>query len=114
MATVKANKRALSVAKPDTTANKSSKLFGTVSRSRSLIGSLPKPSFQGNAKGTVVVKVWVDNYGIVQKAVAGAEGTTINDTKLWKAAENAAMKACFNISADAPALEEGTITYIFK
>lgn len=116
VATVKANKRALFPEPDEKVPEGHGKSLVSLSpgHGRSLIGSLPKPSFQGNAKGTVVVKVWVDNYGIVQKAVAGAEGTTINDTKLWKAAKNAAMKACFNISVDAPALEEGTITYIFK
>ena len=62
----------------------------------------------------MVVEIWVDNYGIVQKAVAGAEGTTVTDKKLWQAARNAAMEASFNMSADAPALQKGTITYIFK
>ena len=62
----------------------------------------------------MVVKVWVDNYGNVKKAVPGADGTTVTDDKLWAAARNAAMKTHFNESIDAPAMQEGTITYIFK
>ena len=64
--------------------------------------------------GIVVVDIWVDNYGNVQKAVAGAEGTTVTDKTLWQAARKAALGAHFNMSGDAPALQKGTITYIFK
>ena len=83
-------------------------------KGRTLNGSLPRPSYPVQANGTVVVKIWVDNYGIVQKAIAGAEGTTVTDKDLWNAARKAAMGASFNMSADAPAMQEGTITYIFK
>ena len=77
-------------------------------------GSLPRPSAPGQQVGKVVVDIWVDNYGIVQKAIAGAEGTTVTDKDLWNEARKAAMKASFNMSADAPAMQKGTITYIFK
>ena len=81
---------------------------------RTLNGTLPRPSFGVQAEGTVVVDIWVDNYGQVQKAVAGAEGTNVTDKTLWQAARKAALGAHFNMSADAPALQKGTITYIFK
>ena len=81
---------------------------------RSVNGTLPRPSYSVQAAGTVVVEIWVDNYGNVQKAVAGAEGTTVTDKTLWQAARKAALGAHFNMSADAPALQKGTITYIFK
>lgn len=81
---------------------------------RKVVGSLPKPSYGIQASGKVVVKVWVDNYGNVQKAVPGAEGTTVNDNTLWQAARKAALGAHFNMDSDAPAMQEGTITYIFK
>ena len=64
-----------------------------------------------NVVGTLTV--WVDQYGNVTKAQAGAEGTTVTSKELWTAARNAAMKAHFNQKADAPALQQGTITYIF-
>jgi TonB family protein len=83
-------------------------------KGRTLNGTLPRPSYPVQASGVVVVKIWVDNYGTVQKAVAGVEGTTVTDKDLWNAARSAAMKASFNMSADAPAMQEGTITYIFK
>ena len=81
---------------------------------RTVNGTLPKPGFGVQAEGTVVVDIWVDNYGQVQKAVAGAEGTNVTDKTLWQAARKAALGAHFNMSADAPALQKGTITYIFR
>lgn len=81
---------------------------------RSVNGTLPRPSYGVQASGKVVVDIWVDNYGNVQKAVAGAEGTTVTDKTLWQAARKAALGAHFNMSADAPALQKGTITYIFR
>lgn len=81
---------------------------------RTVNGTLPRPSFGVQAEGIVVVDIWVDNYGQVQKAVAGAQGTNVTNTDLWQAARKAALGAHFNMSADAPALQKGTITYIFK
>lgn len=81
---------------------------------RSVNGTLPRPSYPVQASGKVVVEIYVDNYGNVQKAVAGVEGTTVTDKNLWQAARKAALGAHFNMSADAPALQKGTITYIFK
>ena len=81
---------------------------------RSVDGTLPRPSYGVQASGKVVVDIWVDNYGTVQKAVPGVEGTTVSDKTLWQAARKAALGAHFNMSADAPALQKGTITYIFN
>ena len=81
---------------------------------RSVVGSLPKPSYSAQLEGTVVVQVKVDQYGNVTEAVPGVEGTTVTDKGLWNAARAAAMKAHFNMSADAPVLQTGTITYKFK
>ena len=80
---------------------------------RSVNGTLPKPVSNIQTSGKVVVDIWVDTYGNVQKAVAGTEGTTVTDKKLWQAARKAALGAHFNMSADAPALQKGTITYVF-
>lgn len=79
---------------------------------RSVNGALP--SFISHMTGKVVVEIWVDNYGIVQKAVAGADGTTVTDKDLWNKARLAAMGASFNMSADAPAMQKGTITYVLN
>ena len=83
-------------------------------KGRNVLGALPRPSYTVQDEGTVVVDIWVDNYGNVTKAVPGAKGTTVNNQSLWAAARAAAMKAHFNQSADAPALQQGTITYLFK
>lgn len=77
-------------------------------------GTLPSPGYSVQKAGKVVVEIWVDNYGTVQKAIPGAEGTTVTDRDLWNEARKAAMKASFNMSAEAPAMQKGTITYIFK
>lgn len=75
---------------------------------------LKKPVYVSQESGKVVVKIWVDQYGKVQKAVPGADGTTVTDKALWTAARNAALETGFNMSSSAPALQEGTITYIFN
>ena len=81
---------------------------------RTVLGTLPVPSYGVQNSGTVVVRIWVDQYGTVQKALAGADGTTVTDKDLWNAARKAALGAHFNMSAEAPALQEGTITYKFN
>ena len=78
------------------------------------MGSLPKPVYNAQLEGTVVVQVKVDQYGNVTEALPGVEGTTVTDKSLWNAARSAAMKAHFNTKADAPVIQTGTITYIFK
>ena len=83
-------------------------------KGRSVLGALPVPSYAVQDEGKVVVDIWVDNYGNVTKAIAGGQGTTVHNQALWAAARAAAMKSHFNQSADAPALQQGTITYIFK
>lgn len=93
------------------------KTDGTASaqlKGRTVDGRLHKPSYEAQADGKVVVSIKVDQYGNVTEAVAGAAGTTITDKNLWNAARAAAMKTKFNQSASAPAIQEGTITYIFK
>ena len=83
-------------------------------KGRNVVGTLPKPTYATQTEGIVVVQVKVDQYGTVTEAVPGAEGTTATDRNLWNAARNAAMKAHFNMDANAPAVQTGTITYIFK
>lgn len=81
---------------------------------RSVIGTLPKSVCNIQACGKVVVRIWVNQYGAVQKVIPGAEGTTVTDQTLWNAARNAAKKAHFTMSSDAPAFQGGgTITYVF-
>ena len=77
------------------------------------MGNLPLPEYDVAKSGTVVVRILVDQYGTVTNAVPGVQGTTVQDATLWEAARQAALKAKFNISASAPAIQEGIISYIF-
>ena len=82
---------------------------------RSVMGSLPRPAKDNIQKsGRVVVRIRVNRDGVVTSAIAGETGTTVTDRTLWKNAEDAAKKARFNVSRNAPESQEGTITYIFN
>ena len=83
-------------------------------RGRNTVGNIPRPVYNVQESGTVVVDIWVDNYGNVVKAVPGGDGTTVLDKTLYAAARKAALETHFNMSADAPAMQEGTITYYFN
>lgn len=83
-------------------------------KGRTVEGVLPKPVYTVQEEGIVVVRIWVDQYGSVTKALPGVEGSTISNSNLLAAARKAAMGAHFNMSAEAPALQEGTITYVFS
>lgn len=74
---------------------------------------LKKPAYESQESGTVVVEIWVDQYGQVTKAVAGADGTTAKDQTLWAASRKAALDTHFNMDGEAPVLQEGMITYVF-
>ncbi len=81
---------------------------------RTVMGNLPIPSYTVQNEGQVVVRIMVDQYGKVINAIPGAKGTTVQDATLWEAAKKAALEAKFNVSSSAPAVQEGSITYIFK
>ena len=95
-------------AQSSVTATASAQLDG-----RGVEGSLPRPSYDVNSDCTVVVTVWVDNFGKVVKAQAGAYGTTTTNRSIWAAAREAAMNTRFKQKMDAPALQEGSIKYTF-
>ena len=75
---------------------------------------LRRPVYNVQESGVVVVDIWVDQYGKVTRAVPGGEGTTVMDKSLLNAARNAALETGFDMKADAPPLQHGTITYIFN
>ena len=83
-------------------------------KGRNVIGTISKPVYNAQLEGTVVVQIKVNQYGEVTEAIPGVEGTTVTDKGLWNAARSAAMKTKFNVSADAPVVQMGTITYKFK
>jgi TonB family protein len=75
--------------------------------------TLPKPAYTSEKSGRVVVDITVDQEGRVVKARAGARGTTVQDSELFRQAESAAKKARFKPAPDAPEMQVGTITYNF-
>ncbi len=81
---------------------------------RSLDGALPKPEYNIQEEGIVVVEITVDKNGNVTSAEPILKGTTTQNSYLWREARQAAMKARFNRDPDAPAYQKGTITYHFN
>ncbi|MDR1553663.1 MAG: TonB family protein, partial [Prevotellaceae bacterium] len=80
---------------------------------RSASGGFPKPAYNLQKSGKVVVEIRVDQNGAVTHARATAKGSTLQDATLWKAAEDAARRARFNVDKNAALSQMGTITYIF-
>lgn len=76
--------------------------------------SLPKPTATSSENGTIVVTIMVDQEGNVVSAKAILRGTTLRDTNLWRRCEQAAKKSKFTANPDAPELQGGKITYIFR
>lgn len=75
--------------------------------------SLPKPDYNSNQQGKIVIDIWVNQQGYVTRVEGPAQGSTISNSTMVEQAKKAARKARFN--ADTKALEEqkGSITYIF-
>ncbi len=76
--------------------------------------SLPLPTATSSENGSIVVEIRVDQEGNVVFAKAVWKGTTLTDTNLWRRCEQAAKKSKFTAKPDAPELQKGTITYIFR
>jgi len=75
--------------------------------------ALPKPSYDIQSEGIVVVEVTVDRNGNVTKATPGERGSTTLEEYFLRVARNAAMNAKFDRKPDAPVIQKGTITYHF-
>lgn len=73
---------------------------------------LPIPVFKCEFGGKVVVDIWVNRKGVVQKAVVVEEQSEADDC-LWRVAVDAAERSRFNEKPDAPASQRGRITYNF-
>jgi len=76
--------------------------------------SIPKPQYNLQESGKVVVEVTVDRNGKVTNARPGMPGSTTGNITLLEAAKKAALKAVFNSDSKAPAYQRGTITYHFQ
>jgi len=75
--------------------------------------SLPKPDYDIQSEGIVVVEVRVDRNGNVTQATPGVKGSTTLEEYFLTVARDAAMAAKFDRKPDAPTIQEGTITYHF-
>lgn len=75
--------------------------------------SLPKPEYNYQVEGIVVVEVTVNPNGNVTNATAGVKGSTTLDDYLLRAARKAALAAKFDKKPNAPEFQKGTITYHF-
>lgn len=76
--------------------------------------SLPKPQYNSNQQGTVVVRIWVDQQGRVTRAEYEPKGSNTSNGDLVSKAISAARKARFNADRNAQEEQRGTITYFFK
>lgn len=76
--------------------------------------ALPSPTKNGNKEGKVVVKIWVDREGNVTQVDAPAKGSTLTDAAYVSQAKSAAKRAKFSAKEDAPEVQTGTITYVFR
>ena len=74
--------------------------------------SLSRPSSDFNEEGTIVVDIWVDRDGRVQRTQIG-KGTNIANTRMRETALNAAKSSVFTSDKNAAELQRGTITYKF-
>jgi len=84
---------------------------------RKAVGGFPKPKYEVQKEGIVVVEIRVNQDGVVISAQAKAKShgvnSTVQDDTLWKAAEDAARRARFNVDKNAAAFQMGIITYTF-
>ena len=79
---------------------------------RSLMGSLPRPSYNVQEEGRVVVTITVNPEGRVIQVTINSRTNTAN-ASLRRAALDAARKAVFN-KVSTVNNQQGTITYYFK
>jgi TonB family protein len=83
----------------------------------SLVGrtakELPKPAYNSEAQGKVVIDVNVDQEGNVVDAQYNSRLSTTTDLQLRAAALEAARKSKFSVKLDATVVQRGTITYTF-
>lgn len=76
--------------------------------------AIPTPQVNQNKQGKVVVKIWVDRAGNVTNVSAPEKGSTLTDVSYVNQAKAAARKAKFSAKEDAPKIQTGTITYVFR
>ena len=108
----------LSIAKPTFSFTPTSPISGSsgIANSDVQLGNRkalnrPRPLHNCEAEGTVVVRIWVDKKGVVQKAEVAVSGTTNSDSCLIESAQGAALKTQFEADPDAPNLQVGFVRF---
>ncbi|MDR1813992.1 MAG: TonB family protein [Tannerella sp.] len=98
----------------DTGANTGTGGFGSFNLNGRSLGSggLPRPDFNSQQEGKIVINITVDPNGNVTNAVIG-RGTNIDDSRLRKSALDAARRAKFN-KIQGTNNQNGTITYNYR
>ncbi len=79
---------------------------------RYIVGNLPRPAYNADVEGRVVIRITVNSEGRVTNAVYEQAGSTTNHGELVSAARAAAIRARFTPSEEE--IQTGTITYIFR
>lgn len=73
---------------------------------------LPIPIYLAQSGGIVVVDIWVNRRGRVEKATP-RNHNSVTDELLYAYSKKAALNTRFNTDRSAPSLQKGTITYMF-
>jgi TonB family protein len=81
---------------------------------RSVMGDFPKPAYNSQSEGKVVVEITINRDGTVTTARAIEKDSTIQDYVFWEASEDAALKTRFNAERSVPEPQAGKITYVFS
>lgn len=76
--------------------------------------SRPKPAYNCDEEGLIVVSIEVDKNGKVIKATAGIKGSTNTAECLLSQAKKAALSTKWNPDPNAPSKQVGTIKYRFS
>jgi TonB family protein len=80
---------------------------------RTVVGSWPRPAYDVEVEGRVVISITVNAAGAVTGAAYQTMGSTTNNATLREAARAAALRARFTPS-EGNEVQTGTITYIFR
>lgn len=75
--------------------------------------NLPRPRYDYQEGGKVVVEISVDRSGKVTQAIPGIKGSSTLNEDLLRVARAAALEAQFDPDPNAPLVQKGTITYNF-
>lgn len=76
--------------------------------------NLVLPKDNGMVNGKIMVRAKIDRKGKIISAIAGAKGTTLADTELYRACEKALLKASYDPATDGPEFRTVTAQFMFK